>query len=321
MAPRAAAGSNDAVKSSTKAGLPRVTQHETLHTLNVQIQQTALAALRGPSQSAYVRRGCRYLQSLARKATLRLDTSIKRAICKRCSMLQLPGVTCTTRIKANRAAGFVLVITCFSCGTRRRFLRPSTQALKLKIIARKRRRRANRQEIKILRAKASSFYSRSRAPGYTHELVPPILQQTMTPGKTSQRSRRRAARYLHAVRGGDSMMKPGGRRPHKRRRGSGRGKALFGSIVSTSLDGKHPQPSVCQPQRKRGKKSRQMGERVADLLPYAERLRATDKRPDWIDGKVADGLSNEQMTLLRSMRGDHIVTRGLGRGGMVGEEV
>jgi RNase P subunit RPR2 len=65
-------------------------------------------------------------RSVARKQVLRVDSPIKRTICKRCESLLVPGVTSEHRIENKSKDGKkkwadVLVVECKACGTVKRF--------------------------------------------------------------------------------------------------------------------------------------------------------------------------------------------------------
>ncbi|XP_037522723.1 ribonuclease P protein subunit p21 [Rhipicephalus sanguineus] len=61
------------------------------------------------------------LHMISRRVQAKLDPSIKRSLCKKCSVLLFPGVTCTERLRASPGRGQRLVVTCLHCGTIKRF--------------------------------------------------------------------------------------------------------------------------------------------------------------------------------------------------------
>ncbi|XP_050032689.1 ribonuclease P protein subunit p21 [Dermacentor andersoni] len=61
------------------------------------------------------------LHMISRRVQAKLDPSIKRSLCKKCSVLLCPGVTCTERLRASAQRGQRLVVTCLRCGTIKRF--------------------------------------------------------------------------------------------------------------------------------------------------------------------------------------------------------
>ncbi|KAK7528400.1 RNAse P Rpr2/Rpp21/SNM1 subunit domain-containing protein [Phyllosticta citriasiana] len=67
-----------------------------------------------------------HLQSVSRKAQIRLSQNVKHFICKRCSTVLIPGKTSTSRIENLSRGGRkpwadVLVIKCEVCETQKRF--------------------------------------------------------------------------------------------------------------------------------------------------------------------------------------------------------
>lgn len=67
----------------------------------------------------------RQLSSLARKAVIRLDTSVKRAVCRRCNVPAIAGLTLATRSKPSGPHGHVVQNTCSVCGSVRRTPAPN----------------------------------------------------------------------------------------------------------------------------------------------------------------------------------------------------
>lgn len=59
------------------------------------------------------------LHMISRRIQAKLDPSIKRNLCKKCSVLLCPGVTCTERLRAKPSQR--IVVTCLVCGTIKRF--------------------------------------------------------------------------------------------------------------------------------------------------------------------------------------------------------
>ena len=67
-----------------------------------------------------------HVRAISRKSQIRLSPAMKHSICKRCSVLQIPGSTSTSRMENNSRGGKkpwadVLVTTCSLCGTAKRF--------------------------------------------------------------------------------------------------------------------------------------------------------------------------------------------------------
>ncbi|ORY57985.1 RNAse P Rpr2/Rpp21/SNM1 subunit domain-domain-containing protein [Leucosporidium creatinivorum] len=61
---------------------------------------------------------------VAKKATVRMDPTVKRTMCKGCSAVLVPGVTSTVRVKPSGPHAHLVVHTCLTCGTRRRLPAP-----------------------------------------------------------------------------------------------------------------------------------------------------------------------------------------------------
>ncbi|XP_071813955.1 ribonuclease P protein subunit p21-like [Apostichopus japonicus] len=60
------------------------------------------------------------MKRIATRLVMKLHPSIKRAICKKCDMLLIPGITATVRIKAHRQKH--KVVQCVECGKVKRFV-------------------------------------------------------------------------------------------------------------------------------------------------------------------------------------------------------
>ena len=59
------------------------------------------------------------LLSLAKRAVIRLDPSVKHAACKRCTSFLLDGVSCTTSVLSDPGTAYRVVRTCTKCGAQR----------------------------------------------------------------------------------------------------------------------------------------------------------------------------------------------------------
>ncbi|GAA6032614.1 hypothetical protein JCM8097_004839 [Rhodosporidiobolus ruineniae] len=66
----------------------------------------------------------RQMVEVAKKATVRMDPSVKRTKCKGCSVVLVPGVTSRVRVKPSGPHAHVIVHTCLSCQTQRRLPAP-----------------------------------------------------------------------------------------------------------------------------------------------------------------------------------------------------
>lgn len=67
-----------------------------------------------------------HIKGIARKGQVRVSPSIKRSVCKRCDILLIDGQNSTRRIEnmsreGKKSWADVIVITCNSCGTTKRF--------------------------------------------------------------------------------------------------------------------------------------------------------------------------------------------------------
>uniref|UniRef100_A0A1X7VVR6 Uncharacterized protein n=1 Tax=Amphimedon queenslandica TaxID=400682 RepID=A0A1X7VVR6_AMPQE len=61
----------------------------------------------------------RTMKSISQKLVIKLDPTIKRTICKSCDALQVPGITCTHRIRVRPQRH--VVIKCLMCKTYKKF--------------------------------------------------------------------------------------------------------------------------------------------------------------------------------------------------------
>ncbi|GAA5964116.1 hypothetical protein JCM8115_005347 [Rhodotorula mucilaginosa] len=60
------------------------------------------------------------MSSVAKKATVRMDPALKRAVCRCCDAALIPGLTSTVRVKPSKAHAHLLVYTCLGCHAQRR---------------------------------------------------------------------------------------------------------------------------------------------------------------------------------------------------------
>ncbi|KAG8744482.1 hypothetical protein FRC10_010047 [Ceratobasidium sp. 414] len=83
-------------------------------------------------------RGAGEMQRLARKhvktikgiasgAVVKIDPSVKRVLCKKCSTVLVPGSTASVRVKTSGPHGKIVSYTCFSCNERRVIPAPPTK--------------------------------------------------------------------------------------------------------------------------------------------------------------------------------------------------
>ncbi|EMR11477.1 hypothetical protein PNEG_00492 [Pneumocystis murina B123] len=64
-------------------------------------------------------------KKIARKAVLKINSSIKRTLCRRCDTILLPAITSSIRIenlsKNNKEEADTMIITCNFCNTQKRY--------------------------------------------------------------------------------------------------------------------------------------------------------------------------------------------------------
>lgn len=107
-----AVGSSEAVSDE---GLPMLPTNKILHDVQ-----------RVSKDSALSRQLVVHLGAVSLKSQIRLSPAIKHTICKRCDTLLIPGSTSTSYMENNSRGGEkpwadVLVATCTTCGTAKRF--------------------------------------------------------------------------------------------------------------------------------------------------------------------------------------------------------
>ncbi|ESO06061.1 hypothetical protein HELRODRAFT_143376, partial [Helobdella robusta] len=62
-------------------------------------------------------------KSISKKNVIKIHPEIKRQFCKKCSMLLIPGLSCSTRIqKLKKHKQKVQVVECLSCKTTKNFI-------------------------------------------------------------------------------------------------------------------------------------------------------------------------------------------------------
>ncbi|GAA5953114.1 hypothetical protein JCM21900_006113 [Sporobolomyces salmonicolor] len=66
----------------------------------------------------------RTMNEVAKKATVRMDPTVKRTLCKGCSLVLVPGVTSSVRVKPSGPHAHVIVHTCHACHAQRRLPTP-----------------------------------------------------------------------------------------------------------------------------------------------------------------------------------------------------
>ena len=60
------------------------------------------------------------LKNIASSYVIRLDTNVKKVICKRCNSLLIPGETSSTRLQSNKKQPSYIVDKCLFCGNLRK---------------------------------------------------------------------------------------------------------------------------------------------------------------------------------------------------------
>ncbi|KAG9316280.1 Rpr2-domain-containing protein [Chiua virens] len=64
------------------------------------------------------------MKSVGQKTNVRMDPSVKRCICKRCSAPLIPGISATVRVKDSSSHGHLISYQCHRCQTERRIPAP-----------------------------------------------------------------------------------------------------------------------------------------------------------------------------------------------------
>ncbi|KAK2179318.1 hypothetical protein NP493_498g00010 [Ridgeia piscesae] len=103
------------------------TKPEMFTRINFLYQAAHRVLLESPNNTGLVRFYAYTLRSIAMKNVLRLDPTIKRTLCKKCSMLLIPGVTATVRHRGHKQRH--TVVTCLECNVSKRFVTSSTHTL------------------------------------------------------------------------------------------------------------------------------------------------------------------------------------------------
>lgn len=309
---------------NSKSQALRVAQHESVHTLNAILQQSAFASFRSilknelPPTSA--RKGCQYVQSLARKATLRLDVSIKRSICRKCHSFLLPGITCTTRIRSSKPCDLVLLKRCSICGAHRKLPCPAIEKKRFKSLA----RRHKKKQSKIDNRKVSRKVETATQGAVKVDDKDVLFTSEQMKGRLSQRARRRAAQDIkersQQVQFGRSVS----RRTRKRKQQKDISShdedqmPILQSVGQKRFSSSHFHGKMKEQSASKTPKRKRRGLKV-DLPPYHERLQSTSNLETHWMHDIPDSTSEVQLQALRTLRGDHLVTVGLGKGGVVGD--
>lgn len=333
--------------------LPRVPQHDTLHTLNhvmLSAGYTAIQTLVQGTTSAHVRQRCRSLQSLARKATVRMDLSIKRSVCRRCGMALVPGVTASIRTRPSPSAHMVLVTRCRLCTWQRSMPCPPLVQTRLSDKVGSRRRRKHFEAKAAETAKKKIARASQSMPNRVGGLVAhaPTADHGISSdtSRSGQRARRRRARALMVARKaaqGEKTTQPVKRQIKQKKRSRRRSLPLGTKLLTMVPQKDASSRSVFLSAGKeehlwkgRGvapgrdtRKGRQKQARTAALalsMPrFSERVQSKlDQETDWTQAQFGLAhphssaqahLSQRQRNAINQLRGNHIVTKGLGKGG------
>jgi ribonuclease P protein subunit RPR2 len=124
-------------ESENDTSAQNTAQSQTPCQTSKELGQTQEQATRPPQQACISRHYVGQMRGISLKAQQRLSIETKRAFCKRCDLLLVPGVTSTEEIR-NASKGRkkpwadVLVIRCSACETEKRIPQNKTRSKKLK---------------------------------------------------------------------------------------------------------------------------------------------------------------------------------------------
>lgn len=283
--------SDKAGSSKKLQAISRVAQSENVLSLNYIYQLAAYRILQAATQERSLNDAIArsvQIQSLTRKATLRLDTTIKRTICKRCSLPLLPGVTSSIRVRASLSTARAVEIKCLVCSRRTQSIALPQTVENSNKIANRHRRIQQRKERKLLLQKvarhtgtATTLHTLSNAAAKR----PHDKRTTCTSAQRwSQRTRRRAGKL--------------------------KAQLLKESKATNGQDDVHPATFLTAKETLHG--------RTSTLPTYTNRVK--NSVPEW-DKSWPPNTMPAEKEAIRILRGDHLITSGLGRGGATGEDV
>lgn len=111
-------GSTTSKDPTSAETVSKITQDESHNTLETESIGHKGSAFTGPLLG--------HLRAVSLKGQIRLSPAMKHSICKRCDLLLIPGKSATTQTENNSRGGRkawaeVLVTTCRTCGTAKRF--------------------------------------------------------------------------------------------------------------------------------------------------------------------------------------------------------
>lgn len=109
----------------SRRGLARmagpVKDREALQRLSFLYQAAHCVLAQEPENQALARFYCHTERNIAKRLVLRRDPSVKRTLCRGCSSLLIPGLTCTQRQRRCKGQRWT-VQTCLTCQRSQRFL-------------------------------------------------------------------------------------------------------------------------------------------------------------------------------------------------------
>ncbi|XP_068817271.1 ribonuclease P protein subunit p21 isoform X1 [Capricornis sumatraensis] len=98
-----------------------VKDREALQRLSFLYQAAHCVLAQDPENQALARFYCHTERTIAKRLVLRRDPSVKRTLCRGCSSLLIPGLTCTQRQRRCKGQRWT-VQTCLTCQRSQRFL-------------------------------------------------------------------------------------------------------------------------------------------------------------------------------------------------------
>ncbi|XP_041491067.1 ribonuclease P protein subunit p21 isoform X7 [Microtus oregoni] len=98
-----------------------VKDREAFQRLSFLYQAAHCVLSQNPENQALARFYCHTEKTIAKRLVLRQDPSVKRTLCRGCSSLLIPGLTCTQRQRRLKGQRWT-VQTCLTCQRSQRFL-------------------------------------------------------------------------------------------------------------------------------------------------------------------------------------------------------
>ncbi|KAK1327563.1 hypothetical protein QTO34_013065 [Cnephaeus nilssonii] len=106
----------------------QVKDREAFQRLSFLYQAAHCVLAQDPENQALARFYCHTERTVARRLVLRRDPSVKRTLCRGCSSLLIPGLTCTQRQRRCKGQRWT-VQTCLTCQRSQRFLNDPAHVL------------------------------------------------------------------------------------------------------------------------------------------------------------------------------------------------